>query len=156
MEPQRVQWYCFSSKPQIGSTHGIQYDLLLAINNILVNLVGLHALDDLDVELLDCLLHLLGNLGGDSTRLEQPNSSLSSNVGCLDSVCCHSSNRLGRGSTDDNGLSRNSWVAVNVGTKLDLDNVVSLEGLGIRLGGGERGVVADDTGRRMYGCWQIR
>lgn len=126
-------------------THGVGNNLLLAINHILVHQVALHALDGTAFKVLDDSLELFRNLEVGRAGLHDTDSELGSGVCGLDHISGPASDGGGRRRADDNSLGGNSGVAVDVGTDLNLDHIVSLEGGGRGGVGRKGGVVADDA-----------
>lgn len=127
---------------------GVEDDLLLAIENVLVLLVGEHALSGGAAVGLANLGNVSGHVPVLVTRLDGSDGDLSCLPGGSDNV----SDLAGDGSAaNDKGLGDNTAVAVDLGTKGDLDDVTVLQlnlGLGISGDGREMGnaVVGGDGG----------
>lgn len=117
---------------------GVEDDLLLAVQNVLVLLVGQHTLGRLAAVGLADLVDVSSDIPVLVAGLDGSNSNLSSVPGSSDDV----SDLAGHGSAANNeGISNNTAVAVDLGSKRNLDDIASLEGnLGLGIGGNGRQV----------------
>lgn len=92
--------------------------LLLAINNVLLLLVGQHTLDSLDTESIGDLTNGLGDIHVLVTGLDQSNSGFKSSVSSLEGISNSTSHGLLSRSTDNNSGSDGSAVTIDLSTKL--------------------------------------
>lgn len=128
---------------------GVQDDLLLAVNDVLLLLVRQHALDGLAAVGGGNAANVVGHGGVGVTGADQADGGLGSLVGSHEDIGLLAGDGVLLRGTDNNGGGGNGAITIDLGTELDLDHVAGLEDLGGL--GGERGEVADGVVDRDAG-----
>ena len=118
---------------------------LVAVNAVLLDVVGEDTLNHVAFVLSSDLVHGLSDFNVGCTFLDQPLSSSKGVVGGVDhvSLCL-----VSLGVANDNSVSRGDCEAVNVGTANELSNITSLHFNRVGFHGGE---VADHVVKRDAG-----
>ena len=112
-------------------------DDLVAVDEVLLELMGEHTFEGVHIVGSGNLLDHLGHVVVELSRLDQPDGSLSGLVGSQDDIGLLAGDGGILVGLDDQGVGHEGCESVDVDSEFDLDEITFLDGGGVLLEGGE-------------------